>query len=568
MNKVLDKLQKKRFMDKFVDYAFNRYMSELLLNLLSKYDDSAKNELLRRRLEHWLKQANRMKEYENSMADKIKTEWKKHHRERQRLNKMKLKMLLQRFIGRILSFSDLSVPAAFHRWAKNTRLLRCKENGTVIQDFCRDVRECIKAMARNKVIKKIGEGLDRLDAIPFGLVWAFDKLKEENRNRALANLTSLLQDKVNERRKEVLDKWEEWIKNNLVSKLFPFRKYFADKILRMKLLQWKEIADELKRQEEAENTRNNKIIELLKILIDRYDDDKMAVLKRNLLRWKENARDITREAISRRIASFCTNKYKNSKARINWSDLAGKLRSTKYSNETRDLIQNIKKLVGLQIFINDITGKIKQDGLNQLKSGDTWLRMIDVLRGFFGFQDEKNKKKTLQRYLNRWKNTVERLADRDNKLGDAFENITKRLLIDNAKTLGDLLLVKKVNDVVPIARCRDFFKNLKAQSDKWDEIVEKQGDKLRDLFDRLLKNYGAILKRKVVQWKEKARKITEQTAQNKIAQFIANKYKISIARDNWQRLSKSLDTYASNKDLYKLLRELKKRIALQSIILD
>ena len=50
----------------------------------------------------------------------------------------------------------------------------------------------------------------------------------------------------------------------------------------LKMEEWKE---ELKRQDEAENTRNNKIIELLKILIDRYDDDKMAVLRRNLKRW-------------------------------------------------------------------------------------------------------------------------------------------------------------------------------------------------------------------------------------------------------------------------------------------
>ena len=31
-----------------------------------------------------------------------------------------------------------------------------------------------------------------------------------------------------------------------------------DKILKMKFLQWKENTDELKRQEEAENERNNK----------------------------------------------------------------------------------------------------------------------------------------------------------------------------------------------------------------------------------------------------------------------------------------------------------------------
>ena len=565
MNKALDKLHKKRFMDKFMDYAFSRYMSEMLLHLLSKYDDNAKNELLKRRLEHWLKQTNRMKDYEESMADKIKTAWEIHHREKKRLNELKLKMLLQRFIGKILNFSELSLPAAFHRWAKNTRLLGLKESGTIIQDFCHDIRNVIKLMAKSKLTKKIGEGLDILDSIPFGIKWAFDKLRQDNRMKGLVDLVHLLQDKLNDRKREVLNKWEDWIKNNLVSKLFPFRKYFMDKILRMKLHQWKEIADEIKRKDDLENDRVSKILELLKMLIDRYDDDKMAVLRRNLQRWRNNAADKQKEALYNRIANFLTSKYKIGKARILWVDLAGKLRNTKYSNETKDLIDNIKKLVGLQTFINDIAGKIKKDGLAKLKNGDTWLRMLDVLRGFFGYQDIKNKNKTLKRYLNRWKNNVDRLAVRDNKLADAFENITKRLLIDNANTFGDFYLVKKVNDAVPVARALDFFKNLRNLSDKWDELLRKQGDKLRDLFDRLLKNYGAILKRKLVQWKEKARRITEETAKNKIAQFTANKYKTSLARDNWQRLAKSLDTYSSNKDLYKLLRELKKRIALQSM---
>ena len=170
-----------------------------------------------------------------------------------------------------------------------------------------------------------------------------------------------------------------------------------DKILRMKLHQWKEIADELKRKADIENDRSNKILELLQILIDRYDDDKMAVLRRNLQRWRNNALDKKKESIYKRISNFLTSKYKIGKARINWIDLAGKLRNTKYSNETKDLIHNIKKLVGLQTFINDISGKIKKDGLNQLKSGDTWLKMIDVLRGFFGYQDVKNKNKVLTR---------------------------------------------------------------------------------------------------------------------------------------------------------------------------
>jgi len=169
--------------------------------------------------------------------------------------------------------------------------------------------------------------------------------------------------------------WKNWIKNNLLSKLFPFRKYFMDKILRKKLLQWKEIVDEMKRQDEAENSRVSRILELLKILIDRYDDDKMAVLRRNLLRWKDNANEKSREVVSKRIANFMTSTYKILKARQNWQSLAGQLRNNKYSSETRYLIQNIKKLVGLQSFIDDINNKIKLDGLNQLKSGNTLVKI-------------------------------------------------------------------------------------------------------------------------------------------------------------------------------------------------
>jgi hypothetical protein len=147
----------------------------------------------------------------------------------------------------------------------------------------------------------------------------------------------------------------------------------------MKLKQWKEIADEIKRRDEMETTRYNKIIELLKIMIDRYDDDKMAVLRRNLMRWKEKSDLTTKEINSKKIAKYFTDTYKTVKARINWKSLGGKLKFSKYAQETKDLIQNIKKLVGLQTFINDITDKIKQDGLVQLKQGDYWLRMIEVL---------------------------------------------------------------------------------------------------------------------------------------------------------------------------------------------
>ena len=141
-----------------------------------------------------------------------------------------------------------------------------------------------------------------------------------------------------------------------------------DKILRMKLKQWKEIASEMTRWEQMESKKNNRILELLTMMIDRYDDDKTAVLRRNFLRWKKNSEDMTKEINSKRISKYITDVYKITKARIMWKSLGGKLKFSKYTKETKDLINNIKKLVGLQTFINDITDKIKQDGLIQIKT--------------------------------------------------------------------------------------------------------------------------------------------------------------------------------------------------------
>ena len=565
INRALDKVHKRRFMEKLDQAALRNFMNDLFISLLSKYDDDAKMELVRKKLIHWRNQVRRMGDYKYGMASLIQRTWREFHERNIMKKNDRIKSLLQRFMERILYYSDATLPAALHKWNKIAHSMKYKQAGTTIQDFCLDIKETIKAIRHNKMVKKIGEGLDLLDSIPFGLTWAYDKLLENNRKLAFSNLVHFLQEKINIAKKEFFDKYNEWIKGNLVSKLFPFRKYFMEKILRMKLKQWKDIADELKRKEEMESTRYNKIIELLMRLIDRYDDDKMAIIRRNLKRWHEKTVEYTKIINAKKISKYMTDVYKTNKARINWKSLGGKLKFSKYSKETKDLINDIKKLVGLQTFINEITDKIKHDGLNQLKTGDYWLRMIEVLNKFFGIQDEKNKHKIIKKYLNRWKNNCDRLKDRDSKFEIAMDTINKRLLIDDANTNCDIFTVRKVQALIPLARAKDFFKNLRILSDKWDQLLLQQGDKLRDLFDRLLKNYGAILKRKVVQWKIKARKITEETAQKRIVDFIKNKFKISNARDNWQRISKSLSMYAGNKDLYSLLRILRKRMALQSM---
>ena len=79
--------------------------------------------------------------------------------------------------------------------------------------------------------------------------------------------------------------------------------------------------------------------------------------------------------------------------------------------------------------MNEINNKIKKDGLNQLKHGDNWIKILETLRDIFEEQDGRNKNKILKRYLNKWTDKVKRLKNRDDKLQKALDEMDKRQII-------------------------------------------------------------------------------------------------------------------------------------------
>ena len=478
------------------------------------------------------------------MASRIQNTYKNYIDTKRKFRDIQLKILLQRFIGRIINKSELNLSSALYKWSKNARLLRCNYHSTLIQDFCHNIKDVLKIMVWKKKLKKIEKGLKILESTNLGLRYAYDKLIENNKNLVLYGLTHLLQNKINNRRREVLEK--------------------INLILSKKLYQRKENIFKIRKKVEYEENRNIRILGLLKIIFDKYCNDKMAIFKKNLYRWRDKTKEKQIEAYSRIIAKYFRNKYRISKARINWSNIAEHLSNSYYSNETRDIIGNIKKLIGLQSFINDLTGKIKLDGLNQLKRGHSWFTAIEIMKNVLVEQDKMNKLKILKKFFNKWENTVDKLYERDYKLETTFKNIFKRYLIDKAKDMNNIFISKKIGNALLAARSHIFFKKLKTLNDKKEKLIQKQGNKMRNLFGRLLVNYKLILRKKLLQWKNIIKKISQYALQKRIVEFIKNKYKISIARDYWTRLVKSLDTFSSNKSIFLLIQKLKKIIALKS----
>ena len=111
--------------------------------------------------------------------------------------------------------------------------------------------------------------------------------------------------------------------------------------------------------------------------------------------------------------------------------------------------------------MDDLNDKIKKNGLDQLKKGDFWLKILEVLRKVFGNQDDRNNDKIKRRYLNKWLDKVRRLRDRENKLNDAMDEIQKRQLIYDTNIFADICLTKRFKDSIPVARLYDFFDRLR-----------------------------------------------------------------------------------------------------------
>ena len=73
------------------------------------------------------------------------------------------------------------------------------------------------------------------------------------------------------------------------------------------------------------------------------------------------------------------------------------------------------------------------------------------------------------------------------------------------------------------------------------------------------------LKRKLLQWRDNAKKSTKEAAMNRIAKWTENKYKFSRARENWRNLSAKYDMYVNKTALFQLKSRLRNWLKLRDM---
>ena len=160
---------------------------------------------------------------------------------------------------------------------------------------------------------------------------------------------------------------------------------------------------------------------------------------------------------------------------------------------------------------------------------------------------------------------VKKIKQRDAALENSLKVVDKKLLENSVINMSDACEIKRVCNAVPVARAKDFFTNLRRLWGDWDKIRRRILNimgKYIESEDEKRMNY---LKRKLLQWKDKAQKITKEASGNRIAKWIKDNYKFTVARQNWKNLSAKYDMYVNKTGLFQLKSRLRNWLKLRDM---
>jgi hypothetical protein len=77
--------------------------------------------------------------------------------------------------------------------------------------------------------------------------------------------------------------------------------------------------------------------------------------------------------------------------------------------------------------------------------------------------------------------------------------------------------------------------------------------------------YPLKIRRKLLQWADNAKKVTLEVQRNKLAKWIADKYKTATARKNWRDMSNKYDMYVNKTALFQLKSRLRNWLKLRDM---
>jgi len=212
-----------------------------------------------------------------------------------------------------------------------------------------------------------------------------------------------------------------------------------------------------------------RILDIMGKYLEREDDEKNNMLKKKILQWRDNARDIRKEAAKIRIAKWISDKFKNDIAVNNWKELAGKYKMLIQKTFSYQLKSRLINWLKLRDFAEKLKNRLTLAGKEQFKEGIEFKKILVLMKSYFTNLEEKNKFLVKRYFIRKWYMQVKKQKHRDNALDKAMKEIERKYLTNIITAVTDITQAKRVLKAVPAARAANFFAQLRKVMGDWDK---------------------------------------------------------------------------------------------------
>ena len=419
------------------------------------------------------------------------------------------------------------------KWNNRVKLINYNENSRIIQRF---IRPKLARLLFNKFQNFFYDNGQKKAIKLLVLVGKMNKLLHALNRPSVQRFRNNLEkittnNKINDNLRNIVTKENDKKNQNMINKYF---------------YKWANTIDKLKKKENDSASiiqraflrfkaleQKNKLKKIKELLI------KLTIQKHNIsnnklyiyfTRWLSNARIMAINENARIIQDFCRGIMKRCKEQ---KDLNNKLRMNK----------GILKLVDIRFGKDFITEKIISEiNRNKFKKFNDSLKnhKLNTLKECF----DKIKKTAFDNQL---KNAL--------KVPDSFrERILKKIITIWKENTDKLARKKGANTIIKNWR----IYNLKKKKENRDQI-------LKDIFIKLYNKDSDMKKKYFNRWKDMNNKIKDEFAKKRVAKYIAERFRISNARQNWKKLSKNILLKNRNNDLFELINRTKKYVYLNKL---
>ena len=413
IKKSLERPSLQRFSNNIKKLALKNNQNEKLKKIVNKKDIKTNKLLLKKYLHKWNNKMNKINESEYDSSTLIQNAFRAYKAKKFAKNQLFIRKVLKKNIIKKSKINNNKLYSYFKRWLNNVRNITLNKNALLIQMFCTQILFKINSERELTHKLKLRNFINKIFSIKYGAKYALEKIKNRRDKETFVEFNKVFKEKRLKTLKDIFFKIKKRAFNNKLKKTLKIPRKFRNRVLKRVLLKWKENANKIASKHSAEMLQKNMRLHLYK----KKQENKKNILKHLLLkliekksnikykyfkRFRTQVEKITKHVQKKKLAKFIRDKFKISNARKKWIYLAKKYSLRNRNEDIFTVINKIKQYIGLNKMKEPFIHKIRKTVIKLFKDKNRKNDIVIKLEQILPERNDRNNHELILYYFKKW----------------------------------------------------------------------------------------------------------------------------------------------------------------------